>query len=433
MQMSSQTTRTRRRVVVDNRALALTIGSRIRAARLRAGLTQQELAGDRYTKAYISALELGHAKPSMAALDYLAPRLGTSPDRILAEPKDRWTRLDADLRMAAGAWVEATQAYEELLETATDRTARAEMQLALGEALCRTSRITEAARPLSDALQAFAASGRAEDHDRAQYWLAYVHHVLDDVDEARRLLHGVLGGAAAAADPEFAVRARIALAQVESAQRNHDRALTYLEEARASAEQLDLPRRATWLDSLARARHAAGDAEGAIRAGMDALALYRAVEATHHVAGIENELAGTFVRLGNLGRARELGESARAHALQAGDAALVTAVVDTLAGIALAAGDHEEALRLADDVLAEGRPDVSAATRMSSLMVRARALGALGRPDDALPSWEAAAAEAAASPSAARRRDVYGAWAESLATEGRHAEAYEVMRRALED
>lgn len=433
MQMSTQTTRSRRRVVVDNRALALAIGSRIRAARLRSGLTQQELAGDRYTKAYISALELGHAKPSMAALDYLAPRLGTTPDRILAEPKDRWTRLDADLRMAAGNWVEAAQAYEELLDTSTDRAARAEMQLALGEALCRTGRVTEAARPLSDALGQFTASGRAEDQDRAQYWLAYVHHVLDDVDEARRLLHGVLAGAAADADPEFAVRARIALAQVESAQRNHDRALTYLEEARASAEQLDLPRRATWLDSLARARHAAGDAEGAIRAGMDALALYRAVESTHHEASIENELAVTFLRLGNLGRARELAESARANAHQAGDAALVAAVIDTLAGIALAAGDNGEALRLADEVLAEGRPDVSAATRMSSLMVRARALSALGRPDDALPSWEAAAAEAAASPSAARRRDVYGAWAESLATDGRHAEAYEVMRRALED
>ena len=65
--------KTRRRVVVDQRALAQAIGTRIRAARLAAQLTQQELAGDRYTKAYISALELGHAKPSMAALDYLRP------------------------------------------------------------------------------------------------------------------------------------------------------------------------------------------------------------------------------------------------------------------------------------------------------------------------------------------------------------------------
>src|SRR3954465_10200689 len=91
--------RTRRRVVADHRDLARSIGARIRIARLAAHLTQQELAGDRYTKAYVSALELGHAKPSMAALDYLAPRLGTTPDRLLADDAGRWTRLDADLHL----------------------------------------------------------------------------------------------------------------------------------------------------------------------------------------------------------------------------------------------------------------------------------------------------------------------------------------------
>lgn len=430
---TSPTPRTRRRVVVDNRALALTIGTRIRAARLRAGLTQQELAGDRYTKAYVSALELGHAKPSMAALDYLAPRLGTTPDRILAEPRDRWTRLDADLHLAAGRYAQAARAYEDLLETTTDRLARAEMELALGEALCRTARVTEAARPLTEAMHVFDAVARPEERNRARYWLAYVHHVLDDVDEARRLLHGLLEDSPESMDPEFGVRVRIALAQVESAQRNHERALAYLEEARSAAAELDLPRRATWLDSLARARHAAGDAEGAIRAGMEALALFRAAESTQQVASIENELAVTFLRMGSTARARELAEAAQEHAGQVGDASMLAAVTDTRAAIALSSGDAAEALRLADEVLADGRPDVSTATRMSSLMVRARALGTLGRPHEALPSWEAAAAEAAASPSPARRRDVYGAWAESLAAEGRHAEAYEIMRRALED
>ena len=42
-------------------------------------MTQQQLAEGRYTKAYISALEQGHAKPSMAALDFIAGRLGLPP------------------------------------------------------------------------------------------------------------------------------------------------------------------------------------------------------------------------------------------------------------------------------------------------------------------------------------------------------------------
>ena len=93
---------------------------RIRAARLAAGLTQQELAGDRYTKAYVSALELGHAKPSMAALDYLAPRLGTTSDQLIADHTSRWSRIDADLHLASGRLAEAAEAYEDLAMQATD-------------------------------------------------------------------------------------------------------------------------------------------------------------------------------------------------------------------------------------------------------------------------------------------------------------------------
>jgi len=430
--MDQAPTRTRHRVVVDHRELARTIGSRIRAARLRAGLTQQELAGDRYTKAYISALELGHAKPSMAALDYLAPRLGTTPDRILAEPKDRWTRLDADLHLSSGRYEEAAQAYGDLLARATERAARAELQLGLGEALCRLARASDAAGPLADAMRIFEELGRLPDRYRAQYWLAYVHAALDDADEARRLLQELLAAGADMEDADFDVRVRIAIAQVDNAQGNHERALAYLEEARDAAGRLDLSRRAVYLDSLARARQAAGDSEGAIRAGLEALALFRAVEASHSAVNIANQLALTYLRMGNLARARELAEGARTEAAVIGDAIISAAAEDTLSSIALAAGDADKALTLADGVLARGPAVVTAWTHMSAQVNRARALEALGRPDEAAKSWEAAANEAGTSPSQARRREVYGAWAESLATRGRHAEAYDVMRRALE-
>ncbi len=49
-------TLTRRRIIVDDSALAASIGGRLREARLQAGLTQQKLAEGRYTKAYVSAL-----------------------------------------------------------------------------------------------------------------------------------------------------------------------------------------------------------------------------------------------------------------------------------------------------------------------------------------------------------------------------------------
>src|SRR5918999_5510526 len=94
--------RTRRRVVVDDSPLAHAIGTRIRRARTAAGLTQQQLAGERYTKAYISALENGLAKPSMAALNFLAPRLGSTASALLADPNPAWARVEADLGLPAG-------------------------------------------------------------------------------------------------------------------------------------------------------------------------------------------------------------------------------------------------------------------------------------------------------------------------------------------
>src|SRR6478672_7473903 len=104
------------------------VGARIRAARQRTRQTQQQVAGDRYTKAYISALENGLVRPSVAALEYLAPRLGTTPSALLADSRPAWSRIDADLQLAAGNYQTAADAYREILESGVaDRESRAEL------------------------------------------------------------------------------------------------------------------------------------------------------------------------------------------------------------------------------------------------------------------------------------------------------------------
>lgn len=57
-------------------------GDRLRSLRREAGLTQKELAGDRFSHAYISSLESGRRSPSPAALLYLSGRLGTDLARL---------------------------------------------------------------------------------------------------------------------------------------------------------------------------------------------------------------------------------------------------------------------------------------------------------------------------------------------------------------
>lgn len=62
-----------------------TIAERLRAARLATNHTQQQLAGDDFSKSYISAIERGKMIPSLQALGLLAERLGVSASYLLGE------------------------------------------------------------------------------------------------------------------------------------------------------------------------------------------------------------------------------------------------------------------------------------------------------------------------------------------------------------
>src|ERR671919_2259303 len=102
MSSSSTRSRTRKVIVVDNSHVARRVGERIRQARTRVGLTQAQLAEGRYTAAYISALERGLAKPSMASLTFLSTRLGVPVRDLVAEERPAVGRLEAALLLAAG-------------------------------------------------------------------------------------------------------------------------------------------------------------------------------------------------------------------------------------------------------------------------------------------------------------------------------------------
>ncbi|MEA2608783.1 MAG: hypothetical protein QOJ75_1026, partial [Chloroflexota bacterium] len=156
-----------------DKGIAEDFGRRLHAARRAAGLTQSQLAGTRYTKAYISALEHGHAKPSMAALNFLATQLGTSATRLLESDEPRWTRMETDLRLARGDWQGAADGYAEMLERETRQVARAELQSGLAEALCRLERPVEALPLAVEAAIGFDAAGRKADAALARYWQSY--------------------------------------------------------------------------------------------------------------------------------------------------------------------------------------------------------------------------------------------------------------------
>ena len=71
----------------------------MRELRREAGLTQAELAGRRYSHAYVSVLEAGRREPSRAAVDYFAQRLGVQAEELWSEKGASWAlQMAQDLR-----------------------------------------------------------------------------------------------------------------------------------------------------------------------------------------------------------------------------------------------------------------------------------------------------------------------------------------------
>ena len=422
----------RRSLAAEDRDLAVQIGVRLRAARLRAGLTQREVAEGRYTKAYVSALENGLIKPSMAALRFLAERLGTTGSDLLADADGRWTRLEADLRLASGDWATAEDAYRTMLDNDPTPVERGRLLLGLAEALCRQGRPDEAIRVAAEADERLSAAKLTDAARGARYWLASAHHQSDNPSEARILLEQLLAadGDEPPLQPDFRVRALVALASVLSQAGEPRRALAFLEEARGIGADLDDRRRASLLSSLAVGYRATGDMEAAIRTGLQSLALYRASEAVGESASVENELALIYLGLGNVREAAKRAGAARAAFESAGDDFWLAHVAETEAQIALAKGNLVEAADKAVAAADLAHKAGNHKAEISALLTQARtarAGGDAGRAAEVLGG----AVELARSGPKPRLREILSEWSELLAESGDLQRAYELSREAL--
>jgi transcriptional regulator with XRE-family HTH domain len=413
--------------------VARAVGTRIRAERLRAKLTQQQLADPRYTKAYISALENGLAKPSLAALTFIAGKLGLAPSSFLVDGEPAWSRIEADLALASGDWLRAVDAYGVLLEGETQPMARAELSLGLAEALHRLDRADEAMRSAAAAAATFDGAGRTADAARARYWTAAAQYQLENDAEARSILRALLDQVRAglAVEPDFEARLLIALAAVDGRALEPKRALAYLDEARAVLDRLDDRRRATFLASLAVGYREGGDTEAAIRMANQAIARFREMDADREVAGLENELALTHLALGSLRRAREHVAAAEAIWTRLGEPRSRAHVMDTRAQIDLAAGDAEAAARHAAQAVEVADATDNRKAGISGRLTLARAQRAMGLTQDAAAALEAAASLARTHHRTPQLRDVLTEWADLRSEQGDAAGAYALSREAL--
>lgn len=432
--MSPSSARTRKVIVVDNSHVARRVGERIRVARTRQGLTQRQLAEGRYTAAYISALERGLAKPSMAALTFLSERLGVAVPDLVAEERPAAGRLEADLLLAAGNAQEALDRYDSLLEDAgEDRRIRAELLRGRAEALCRLGKGHEAIGPATEAAQLFDGLASPADAALARYWLASAHYQEDNPAEARSILQELLAAdrAGLMVAPDFRFRVLAALGNAEAWDGESDRALAYMEGARSLADDITLRQRAAFLSSLALQYRRVGDFERSIRAGHESLALYQAADAEREEAALEINLALTFIQLGNLDRAGEHLAHAREIAARFEDRRIQSDVAEAEAQLAFERGDDPMARDRAQAALDAAGQGGSYLAAVGAHLTLARIGRRLGERAVAEAEYERASASLREHRAHTRTRDVFAEWADFRTEVGDLAGANELYAAAL--
>jgi tetratricopeptide (TPR) repeat protein len=418
---------------VDDSPLALEIGKRLKKARLAAGLTQQQLAEGRYTKAYVSALENGLSRPSMASLDFMAHRLGIPASQLINDEPAAWARLEADLALACGRWDDAIAAYSELLESIRTRETRAELLSRKAEGLVRRGRGREAAPAAAEAAELFHAARREPEAAMAEYWLSAAQYQMENSVEAKALLQAILARVRTGlkVEPGFQLRLVMALSTNEARDGNHGAALAYLEEVRGLAGELDDRRRASYLCDLAYSYRETGDFEAAIRSGIASLELYRRAESRRETALMENDLALSYLALGNSGKAKEMAASARTIFERLDDEWCLAHVLDTQAQIALAMGSPDEAVEASAAAIEMAERTNNTKAGVDALLTHARARSSQGDATAALAAYERAGSLARQAGSAGLVRRALREWADALAAAGQHEQAFAVMREAL--
>src|SRR6266511_710990 len=141
------------------------LGERLRQLRVAAGMTQTDLAGDRFSKEYVSQIERGKTRPTRETVDWLAAQLGVDAGFLAnGVSADERGRVDSALARA-DALLEARRNDEALAEFEAIRSAvlatgmpELEVRALSGEATVRMRRgevreaiaLLERARVLSE-------------------------------------------------------------------------------------------------------------------------------------------------------------------------------------------------------------------------------------------------------------------------------------------
>jgi tetratricopeptide (TPR) repeat protein len=346
----------RRRAAPDSVALRQ-LGQRLRDARIAAGLSQGQLGAPYYTRAHVSAIELGKIRPAMKSLEHMAAKLGKPASYFMedadAERARRALEFDVDRvavlasRMTAAECI--ADADELLALDALSTGQRCRLHLARARALNLTERASDALHDLTIAKRLASASDRRLAL-AVDYELAAATRGTGDSRRAHELFLELLRTLERADDRDRLLRVRVlqALGAVSVDLGEPQAAAGYLRSALEWAQDVgDLSSLFAIQYALAVSHRAQSDMEAATAYLQRALVTSEVAKDMGATAIVHNMLAVIAADGGRLAAAYDHADRAIELGRMAGPAAYVTHYLNTKAECAAKLGDWTTAERAA--------------------------------------------------------------------------------------
>ncbi|MGH2995514.1 MAG: helix-turn-helix domain-containing protein [Gaiellaceae bacterium] len=409
------------------------VGERLKAAREQAGLSQRQLAFPGCSPAYISRIESGDRIPSLQLLRELGRRLGVSEDWLATGKADddklRGALLDAEVALRLDQVELAERLYLEVLERSTSDAERAGAHEGLGQVMYRQGQPPQAIGYFEKALALFSAD-ESEHPDLAES-LGRAYAMVGELESAIGVFELCRDAAEKRGDVLERVRFDLLLGHALIDSGNLGRAEEILGQALAvGKDSLNPTVRVNLYWTQSRLHAERNEPETAARYAQRALELLRLTEDTYRTARAHQLLAYIENDRGRPESALTLLEQGWPLIERSGNA-LERAQYRLEEARALAKlGREEEAAALAmqiSGIISDAHPED--AGRSYGLL--AEVYEDLGDRSRALELYELAAERLRPSNPSRFLVEVYARMAELLEAEGREADAYDFMKKAV--
>ncbi len=360
------------------------LGARIRQARAEAGLSQAQLGRPHFTRAYVSALELGKIRPAMKSLEFLATKLGKPAAYFLEDEAEARKRKERELALvrasqliAEGSGNAAVETLERIEVDGLPFAERLSVKKVLGRAFIEAGDMTKAATTLTEALRGYESLSDAENSARVHGLLGGALAGLMNYAEAEAHLEIALRSTVdgVVRDPLFRVHVLHNLGVVRYERAAYGAALEHFERAaREGADVADPKWLASVYAAIGMSRREVGDYEGAISSLRKSEALFESIKNRSRVAEIRFQTARALRSLGNKTKANDMLAQAIDAAEDAGNEPLAVRIEAFRGWCVAEDGQRSEALAVLEPLLRRADATCNDRTRFVARFTYAKVL-----------------------------------------------------------